>query len=172
MKHLKNQSLSKILQTSTLLQDYVSKTKSLKKLTYIIKQYLEPELAKNCSVASLANNELILATTSPIGKHKLRFLVPDLLEKLRKLPQLYGLANIKIIHNHNISPKYEGKENGNKIKDENPNKKTLAKNQAFKTTAISDSTSTQLITAAEHIKNKELAKALVRLAELKKKDDN
>lgn len=140
-----NQSITKILQTSSLLQNYVSKTQSLEKLTQSIRQYLEPELAKNCSVANLINNELILATTSATWNHKLRFLIPDLLEQLRKLPQFYGLAKIKIIQEPPIAH--------NKLKVKQP-----------KHLRLSPANAKQLMETAKHITNPKLANALLKIA--------
>jgi hypothetical protein len=140
-----NQSIKKILQTSSLLQDYVNKIQDLEKLTQIIRQYLEPELAKNCTVANLVNNELILATTSATWNHKLRFLIPDLLNQLRNLPKFKGLAKVKIIQE--IAP-HQNKQNSKQPRQ----------------SGLSTTNAKHIIETAEHITNKNLANALLKMA--------
>jgi hypothetical protein len=140
-----NQSIKKILQTSSLMQEYISKTKSLEQLTKIIRLYLEPELAKNCSVANFSNNVLILATTSPTWNHKLRFLIPDLLSQLRNLSPFNGLIKIKIIQEFTT---YTNRQQTKQVKTY-PLSKTSAKH---------------ITEIAEHITNKSLVEALLKIA--------
>jgi hypothetical protein len=137
--------LTNILQSSSLLSDYVSKVKTLEKLTQIVRQYLEPELAKNCIVANLSNNILILATTSAAWNHKLRFLTPDLINKLRNLPQYYGLASIEIIQ-------------------QQPIEKAIFKTKLLNPIFLSSENAKQIISVAEQISNKKLAGALMKIA--------
>lgn len=146
MEKLTNQSISNIMQSSTLLQHYLNKTQSLAEFTKIIRQYLEPELAKNCNVANMQNNTLILATTSAAWNHQLKFLIPDLIKKLRKLPQFNNLTKIKIIQELPII------------------NKTTVKNQ--KTITLSTNNAQYLIETAKHLSNKNLAKALLNLAKI------
>ena len=137
--------LTTIFAASPLLRDYVSKTQSLEKLTLIVRQYLEPELAKNCSVANLINNVLILATTSAAWNHQLRFLVPDLLKKLRNSPQYYGLTSIEVIQQHPIT-------------------KADFQTKRLAPISLSPANAKQMVNIAKHITNKELARALMRIA--------
>jgi hypothetical protein len=150
MEKSTNKSITGILQTSTLLQDYVSKTQNFKNLTQIIRQYLDPELAKNCSVANLVDNKLILATTSATWNHKLKFLIPDLLSQLKKLPQFNKLTKIKIIQEIPITPKNIPK---------------------VKKISLSNNNAKQLINAAEYITNKNLSNALLKMAKRLTKDN-
>ena len=145
MERQTNQLLTKIFHASPLLRDYISKTQALEKLTQIIRQYLEPELAKNCSVANLINNVLILSTTSAAWNHRLRFLKPDLLNKLRSLPQYYGVTTIEIIQQQPIAPA------------KSPVKQ-------LKPISLSKANAKQIISTAEHITDKRLANALIKLA--------
>ncbi len=137
--------LTKIFQRSPLLRDYVNKVQSLETLTHSVRQHLEPELAKNCRVANLINNVLILATTSPAWNHRLRFLIPDLLNKLRNSPQYYGLSSIEIIQQVTIE---RVDFQTNKL---NPIRLSLRNAQ-------------QIASTAEQITNKALAKALRKIA--------
>lgn len=141
--------ITTILQQSSLLQDYVCKTQNLEKLTQIIRQYLEPEMAKNCSVANLINNELILATTSSTWNHKLRFLVPDLLKELRTLPKLNSLVKIKIIQQPCSTINKYNTMNGNFLK-----KMHLSKSNAE-----------HICVTAAHISDPELSKAMREMAQ-------
>lgn len=144
MENSTNQ-LTNVLQASPLLKDYVTKTKTLERLTQIVRQYLEPELAGNCSVANLNNNVLILATTSNAVNHKLKYLVPDLLNKLRSLPKYYGLSSIEIIQ-------------------QIPIVEAIPQTNMLTRMYLSSESAKQIIAMADQITDKALARALMKIA--------
>lgn len=147
MENKSNTSIAKVLQNSSLLSEYISKANSLEKLDQIIKQYLQPELAKNCRVASFNDNCLILATTSPAWNHRLKFFLPELLNKLRKLPKYCGLKSIEAIQIPNLASEI--------ITEKNPDLKQMQ---------LSNSNAKQLLAAAENITSPKLAEALRKIA--------
>ena len=146
MENKTNNSVTKIMQSSSLLKDYVSKAKTLEKLAQVIKQYLEPELAKNCTVANFVNNNLILATTSAAWNHRLRFLAPDLLSKLRRSPDFYALNKIEVIVYNPAPPQQE-------LADSLPPLK------------LSPANAKQMLAIADGVGDPNLAAALQRMAE-------
>lgn len=146
MKCKTNQSITSLLQNVPDLQKFVGRIEQLKQISEIISSKLEPSLADNCHVANLRDGTLILATTSPVWNHKLRFSALDLLSALRSDPRWSGLKSIEVRVDYSATS-----ENTSVI---NPNKPR----------EISASGARSLLQAAESINNPQLALALVRVA--------
>lgn len=96
--------LSNVIQNSSDLGKLQKNAEKIAQLTKTIASKLDPELAKNCKVANLRQGFLILTTTSPAWKHKLRFLSVDLLESLRTDPRWAGLTGIEVIIDYPPEP--------------------------------------------------------------------
>lgn len=89
-------SFTHLLQTAPNLHKLLSKLEQLQQLNGIVAANLEPALATQCRVANLRDGILILSTTSPAWKHKLRFATIDLLSALRAHPQWSSLKSIEV----------------------------------------------------------------------------
>lgn len=89
-------SFTSLLQTAPNLHKLLAKLEQIKQLNLFVTSHLEPSLAKQCQVANLRDGVLILSTTSPAWKHKLRFAALDLLSALRANPHWSNLKSIEI----------------------------------------------------------------------------
>lgn len=87
-------SLQDILSHSSILGEYLKKSEQFITLNRIVRKNLAPELVPYCRVKSFSDNVLLIATSSPIWGHSLRFKAPELLENLRKHPSFYALKAI------------------------------------------------------------------------------
>lgn len=114
----------------------------LKRLNSIWQQYLDNILIQHCKIANYRDGNLIIITDSSAWSMRLRYLIPDLLTKLRKHPEFYGLKNIEWF----IQPVEE----------------IISK--ATKPTLKISSDNTEMIQCiAEGMENKQLQKALLKL---------
>ncbi len=74
----------------------LAKVEQLRMLSQQVQKLLRPELAQHCQVANLRDGCLILQVDNAAWATQLRFEQTELLSKLRKQPELAGLASIKI----------------------------------------------------------------------------
>lgn len=89
-------SFTKLLYNAPNLHKLLDKLEQLKQLNQFVAAHLEPSLAAQCQVANLRDGILILSTTSPAWKHKLRFVTLDLLSALRANPAWSSLKSIEV----------------------------------------------------------------------------
>ena len=89
-------SFTNLLQTAPNLYKLLDKLEQLNLLNSFVVAHLEPSLAAQCRVANLRDGILILSTTSPAWKHKLRFATLDLLSALRAHPKWSSLKAIEV----------------------------------------------------------------------------
>lgn len=92
-------SFTSLLQSAPNLNKLLAKLAQLEQLNRFIAKYFEatePNLGKQCRVANLREGILILSTTGPAWKHKLRFATSDLLSALRANPQWSSLKSIEV----------------------------------------------------------------------------
>jgi len=92
----KTKSFTNLLNYAPELASFVSKVQALEKINQDVISKLDPNLANHCRVANLRDGILILNTTSPVWRHKLRFASLDLLSALRTDPRWSGLKAIEI----------------------------------------------------------------------------
>lgn len=86
IKNCTNQQLKKIYNKSTEIQ----------KINLVVQKFLPEFLRNQCMVGSFINGTLVLFTHNSGIAYKLNFLIPDLIETLRKQGKIYELINIKI----------------------------------------------------------------------------
>ena len=72
------------------------KTLELEWLNTLMTKYLPEDLHVHCKVGSFNRGCLLLVIDDPIWSTKLRFLLPELRDQLRKEANLYKLVSIKI----------------------------------------------------------------------------
>ena len=89
-------SFTSLLQTAPNRNKLLAKIELVKQLNQFIAAHLEPSLAAQCRVANLRDGILILSTTSPAWKHKLRFAALELLSSLRVNPRWSYLKSIEV----------------------------------------------------------------------------
>jgi hypothetical protein len=87
IKHCLNKQLADICNGSIQLEDLSSKVAKL----------LPENLASKCHVGSFNKGCLVLTTTSADWATQLRYLLPELRDKLRKELGLYQLSNLKVV---------------------------------------------------------------------------
>ncbi|MDP3561959.1 MAG: DUF721 domain-containing protein [Legionellaceae bacterium] len=68
----------------------------LKKISAIVFDYMPENLHNHCRVASFQNGCLLLTTNDAVWASQLRYIIPELRDKLRSEAKLYQLASIKI----------------------------------------------------------------------------
>lgn len=81
------------------LRNQASELEALHKL---IMQYLPDEIKSNCQVSAFNAGCLILTVNDAIWSSQLRFLLPEIRDKLRKEANLYQLSSIKIKINRDL----------------------------------------------------------------------
>ena len=80
-----------------LLSPILQKVRFLQGLQLIVNQQLSVELQTHCCVANYAGGCLSLAVDSGAWATPLRYAIPDLLERLRSLPEFTTLQNIRCL---------------------------------------------------------------------------
>ena len=68
----------------------------LEELNTKLYDYLPESLREHCLVGSFTNSCLVLITTDPVWASQLRYILPELRDKLRTEAGIYQLASIKI----------------------------------------------------------------------------
>ena len=76
------------------LKGLFQKVDQLREFNRIFAQYAEPGIVAHCKIANLQNNCLIVIVDSGSWATQLRFLIPDLLAKMRQHVCLAGLKSI------------------------------------------------------------------------------
>lgn len=93
-----NYTINEVLTRSPILSELLKKVEQLTKLNLSALKALEkidPSLAKHCRVMNCRDGILMIATTSAVFGHTLRFLSLDLLSSLRSEPEWCGLTAIQ-----------------------------------------------------------------------------
>ena len=78
------------------LVDICQRSVQLEELSNKLIQYLPENLAKECQVGSFNKGCLLLITRNAAWASQLRYIIPELRDKLRKEAGLYQLSSIKI----------------------------------------------------------------------------
>jgi hypothetical protein len=65
-------------------------------LSAIVTQYIPPDLQAYCQVGSLRAGILILITPDPVWATQLRYMAPELRERLRTEAKLYQIITVQI----------------------------------------------------------------------------
>jgi len=81
---------------SGVLHDLVVKSSQLKQLNDSLHRYISADLVEQCKVVEFEQGCLIIAASNGNYATLLRYQVSELLSALRKEPNFYGLASIKI----------------------------------------------------------------------------
>ena len=79
------------------LQIIMFNIEKIKTVSKLFNELLEPTLASQCQVANYKNGCITLQASNAAIVTRLRYEIPDILEKLRKPEYLPGLASIKCI---------------------------------------------------------------------------
>lgn len=77
------------------LNGLIKKSEALDELNSIIAEHLDPELAQHCHVSNLQKGSITMSCDSAEWLTLMRFEVPTLLQKLRKVEALRSIANIR-----------------------------------------------------------------------------
>ncbi|MBT4964170.1 MAG: DUF721 domain-containing protein [Francisellaceae bacterium] len=135
--------------TSFELIQITSKVNELKKLNTLIQSIIPEELKGHCTVANIhiKTGTLILSTSSPIWKHKARFMLESILIKLRNHKEYVFIKDITIIVAQDLGPNFAHK--------------SKVDNRLPKPT---EQTINQIAETSKSIKSERLAKALDSLA--------
>ena len=89
---------SETLKSSSDMQNINYKVQQLNQLNSIISAVIPEQLKPHCQVANLrANGTLILATSSPIWKYKLKLNLESILSKLKGLAEFPPINRIEVI---------------------------------------------------------------------------
>lgn len=127
------------------LSQIIEKTTLLQKLQAIFESTTEPALSRHCTIANFENGSLIVLTDSATWSTKIRFLTPELIEKLIAHPEFLGLEKIKCLVRPN----------------------EMKKEEIFKNNLTLTAKNAHIIkAAAKAIKDKSLRDALLRLAQM------
>jgi len=82
---------------SNKLTEICAHATKLEEINLTLIDYLPNNLREHCHVGSFRNGCLILVTADSVWASQLRYILPDLRDKLRTEAKLYQLASIKII---------------------------------------------------------------------------
>lgn len=117
----------------------------LEELSLKISQFLPANLTSKCQVGSFNKGSLVLTTTSSAFASQIRYLLPDLRDKLRKEAGLYQLSSIKI----------------SIIEPPSQLENTVQKNSVV----LSEKAKATIISESQHCTYEPLQKALLHLAQ-------
>ncbi|MCR9192410.1 MAG: DUF721 domain-containing protein [Gammaproteobacteria bacterium] len=78
------------------LTDICNEANQLEALSKIVLDYLPTELKPHCHVGSFRSGKLIIVTQNPAWATQLRYLAPDLRNKLRSEAKLHQLSSVVI----------------------------------------------------------------------------
>ncbi len=81
---------------NTQLADICQHAIKLEELTAKIVNYLPENLRERCRVGSFKNSCLVLTTNDPVWASQLRYVLPELRDKLRTEAGIHQLASIKV----------------------------------------------------------------------------
>jgi len=84
----------KLNSSNQTLQQLVKKAERLLDLNQRLLEQLATPLKEHCKLANWRNGCLVIETDSAVWATQLRYSSPDLLERLRKIPEFYGLCSI------------------------------------------------------------------------------
>jgi len=79
------------------LVDICQQSVQLEELSSKVLQHLPENLAKSCTVGSFSKGCLILNTLDAAWASQLRYMIPELRDKLRKDSGMYQLSSIKVV---------------------------------------------------------------------------
>lgn len=82
------------IQTTALSKIY-NKTTQLKKIQQKIKPYIPVELQTHCNIANFEKGELVFAVQNATWAMRFRYIIPELIIRLRKENILSGVSTIK-----------------------------------------------------------------------------
>ncbi|CAM3546431.1 Zn-ribbon-containing, possible RNA-binding protein-like protein [Legionella oakridgensis] len=139
ISHCLNKQLAEICQRSFQLEELSRK----------VKQLLPENLVKECYVGSFNKGCLILTTTNAVWATQLRYILPELRDRLRKEAGLYQLSSIKVTVN---TPSFQQEEHIQ-----------LHKN------ALSERAKATIVHESQQCTYEPLQKALLRLADHEEK---
>jgi len=92
------QSITSLLHHSNgQLKKLLNKTKQLRKLDQDFQTILDPQLTKHCKIANLRNDCLIIIADNATWATRIRYMAPDLLEKLKNKPNFQQVKTIRCI---------------------------------------------------------------------------
>ncbi len=81
---------------NTRLIDICQRTVLLEELNSKLNGYLPPSLQAHCQVGSFNSGCLVIVTRDPAWASQLRYILPELRDRLRKEAGIYQLSSIKI----------------------------------------------------------------------------
>lgn len=145
MNALSGKTIHAILQQDpqSILGFIQKKVSELKKINTIWQAEIETDLAEQCCVANFRDDILIIEINNAAWATRLRYLIPDLIKKLQKYPDLQSLKRINCYIQ--------------------PNRATKKQNPALLT--LSEKSAQLLKNTAKNIKVKSLQEALIQLSE-------
>lgn len=82
--------------TNPQLKKIFKKSVEIGKVNLLLQEHLPHFLKNHCMVGSFNAGNLVIITHNSSIAYKLRFLIPELIDTLRKKGKLYQLTNIKI----------------------------------------------------------------------------
>ncbi len=126
------------------LAELCQRAVQLESLSTKLTQLLPNELANECKVGSFNKGCLLLTTTNAAWASQLRYLIPELRDKLRKEAGLYQLSSIKIAVDEPVF-QYEKPVKSNNI-------------------SLSEKAKATIISESEHCSYQPLQQALLELA--------
>jgi hypothetical protein len=145
---MKQQIINNILQApNSQLSNLIAKVNQLHQLNQSLSKILDPKLTAHCQITSLENETLTLLVDNSSWGTKIRYMSPDIIEKMQQIPTLYQIKHLKCI----VRP--------NKQHNRSKNKQLEQK------LTISDENAQLLRSIANNIKDKKLKEALIQLAD-------
>lgn len=127
------------------LIDLCQRSRQLEQLNKVLAALLPEDLAQNCHAGSFNKGCLLITTNDAVWASQLRYLIPELRDKLRSEAKLYQLTSIKI-----------------KVMLAQEEYKKVKKQQG---PVLSDKAKADIISESAHCSYLPLKKALIRLAE-------
>lgn len=92
-------------QKNSSLDGIIRRGRQLHGLNILLGELLGTELATHCQLANIRNNTLILATDSSAWATRIRYMAPQLIQKLKGNKQLSGIDTVHVIITQPASPR-------------------------------------------------------------------
>jgi len=92
----KANSIANVVQSSSILRDYLQKINKVNKLNDIVEPCLPEILRNNVEVTNFKKGRLVLGVQSPVWRYQLTFYKQEILQRLREIPGWSRLEDIEI----------------------------------------------------------------------------
>lgn len=110
----------------------INKNQNLEVLAGVFNSVIDPNVAKNCRLASIEDRVMHISVKNAAWANRVRYYLPEMLKNLHTQPEFHMIASIKYFVERQFTPPIVKKSAGNKMSTYNETmwRKTIAKLQS------------------------------------------